>query len=1186
MKFGGEIDFPDDLLKAISDDQLVVFAGAGVSIGEPANLPSFDQLANQIATGHSLVRNQEQTVDVFLGQLRHAGVKVHELACKHLSSPDILPTPLHKDLLRLFVNPKKVRVVTTNFDQLFQKAANDIWHSIPEVFRAPALPLGRNFNGIVHLHGSVVAADDMVLTDSDFGRAYLTEGWARRFLIELFRNYTVLFVGYSHKDTVMRYLARALPIDGVKPRFVLTEKTEKRDGGWKIFGIEPVFFPMLPDDDYTNLHDGIRHLAEHLERGALDWQRAIKEIAQKPPPTDPQQVEHVLYALREVTTTRFFTNSARDPAWLEWLDRHRILDPLFEEGRLDERGQLLAQWIAEHYAAIHASQVFLLVGKHEIRLNPMFWAKLTHHLALTDPPPVADILARWVTVLLQSSPPTYHDRHLMTWLAKKCTALGAYLCSLEIFSFLIQCRLQIKESDFAPEDSPLEQRISVDLLFKTDHYGLQKIWEDCIKPHLDKMAPQVSSFTISTLERNHAISAQWGRAPDKWDSASFRRSAIEPHEQDKKYPRELDVVIDAARDSLEWLMQSDPVQLAGLRERLARSDAPLLRRLALYAAWKDEKWQASEKTAWLLARFDLHDLWLKHEIYMFLQHVYPSLEVEQRKEIIEKIEDYRWPKEDFPEREEHEERHKYDLLHWLSIADNRCRLISSALGILQNKYPQWGPSEHQDLNHWSGDAVWVGPQSPWAVEQLLARPASEWLDELLMFKGENFFGPDRDGLLQYLTDAIKKDFEWGQELANALANRNNYDSDLWEALLRAWSEWPDDKEKAHRIINWLNREELLTAHSRRISDALFALVRGGIKNYFLECLPVCNPIAERLWKVIDRKPVELTDDWLQDAINSPAGVLAEYWLNSLSAWNKQPLFGKTKKLEGEYLINLTAMVQDDTSAGAYARTILASQFAFLLSADEEWAKEHVLPFFTDADPSRLQQAWDGFLVSGSLTPGVAVALTPAILAALPKLAGDFPSNRDRFIEYYAAFIAFHAEDPLTVYIPEFFRYATPSDRSNFTGYLEQMMQRLDESQQSVWWNTWMRKYWENRIAGIPAPLNEKECEKMLDWLPHLSAIFVEAVELAIEMPCGKIEQINLPYELKDSSLIAQYPEAMAKLVIYLLECQIESYNLYGLNEIVRSLSNNYIEPILKKRLIEKLMEKGFDATPLQEPAAS
>lgn len=51
----------------------------------------------------------------------------------------------------------------------------------------------------------------MVLTDADFGRAYLTEGWARRFLVEVFRQYTVLFVGYSHSDVVMNYLARASP---------------------------------------------------------------------------------------------------------------------------------------------------------------------------------------------------------------------------------------------------------------------------------------------------------------------------------------------------------------------------------------------------------------------------------------------------------------------------------------------------------------------------------------------------------------------------------------------------------------------------------------------------------------------------------------------------------------------------------------------------------------------------------------------------------------------------------------------------------------------------------------------------------------------------------------------------------------------------------------------------------------
>ena len=88
-----------------------------------------------------------------------------------------------------------------------------LFGSSPEVFRAPALPLGNEFRGIVHVHGSVVCPERMVLTDADFGRAYIVEGWAQRFLVELFGCFTVLFVGYSHNDTIMNYLARALPVE-------------------------------------------------------------------------------------------------------------------------------------------------------------------------------------------------------------------------------------------------------------------------------------------------------------------------------------------------------------------------------------------------------------------------------------------------------------------------------------------------------------------------------------------------------------------------------------------------------------------------------------------------------------------------------------------------------------------------------------------------------------------------------------------------------------------------------------------------------------------------------------------------------------------------------------------------------------------------------------------------------------
>ena len=61
-------------------------------------------------------------------------------------------------------------------------------------------------------------SERLVLIDSDFGRAYLTEGWARRFLCK----YTILFIEYGHNDIVIEYLARGLPPQADHPgRFAL-----------------------------------------------------------------------------------------------------------------------------------------------------------------------------------------------------------------------------------------------------------------------------------------------------------------------------------------------------------------------------------------------------------------------------------------------------------------------------------------------------------------------------------------------------------------------------------------------------------------------------------------------------------------------------------------------------------------------------------------------------------------------------------------------------------------------------------------------------------------------------------------------------------------------------------------------------------------------------------------------------
>ena len=287
------IDFPKLLLNALRDDKLVVFAGAGVSMGAPACLPDFAKLANMIARGTGETLQEGEPIDRFLGRLQHEKVKVHALAAEVLSRKDREATELHYDLLRLYPNAAQVRIVTTNFDLLFEKASEAVFDGKPEVFRAPSLPLGRQFSGIVHVHGAISRPNEMVLTDLDFSHAYLTEGWARRFLVELFRNFTVLFVGYSHDDTILSYLARALPVSE-KDRFALIGEKGSAPDRWRILGIEPISYLQSSEDDHNILYVGVRGLVNLVRLSVLDWQHAITEIAKKPPPLD-EEIRSQLY---------------------------------------------------------------------------------------------------------------------------------------------------------------------------------------------------------------------------------------------------------------------------------------------------------------------------------------------------------------------------------------------------------------------------------------------------------------------------------------------------------------------------------------------------------------------------------------------------------------------------------------------------------------------------------------------------------------------------------------------------------------------------------------------------------------------------------------------------------------------------------------------------------------------------
>ena len=115
-----ELDIPSDILSAQRDGKLVIFAGAGVSMGSPANYPDFGGLVRKIGRGTTVKReSSEEPNERYLGRLEAAGVEVHKLTQQFLADPKSQPNPLHTALVRLFVANGLPRIVTTNFDSHF-----------------------------------------------------------------------------------------------------------------------------------------------------------------------------------------------------------------------------------------------------------------------------------------------------------------------------------------------------------------------------------------------------------------------------------------------------------------------------------------------------------------------------------------------------------------------------------------------------------------------------------------------------------------------------------------------------------------------------------------------------------------------------------------------------------------------------------------------------------------------------------------------------------------------------------------------------------------------------------------------------------------------------------------------------------------------------------------------------------
>ena len=1074
------VDLPKPLLDALRDNKLVVFAGAGVSMGETACLPDFCSLTKAIAERSNKVRDEKENLEQFLGRLHDDGVEVYDIAKKVLSPEGLKPTPLHQELLRLYHKDGPVHLVTTNFDILFEEAAGGLFNDTPPIFCAPALPLGRKFNGIVHVHGSIANADEMVLTDRDFGRAYLNEGWARRFLVELYNNFTILFVGYSHSDTVMNYLVRALPPqrEGLQ-RYALVPKIIADHRRWMHLKIETIPYTQHDENDHSELDKAISKLADYVRRGMVGWQREISAIADKPPHELNEEDEGIIaHALEDETKTEFFTKSASHPDWIEWLDKRGHLTPLFGTGQLQHSDRILSWWLVDRYLENHPKLMFLLISRHRTRLHSTFWEHIARKIGSSNETlPDTAMLSQWITLLLSTAPEDGEAQDgsyvftsdCLTSIARRCITHKMIEEALLIFDAMIRSRLSIRDCYCLFGDETEENfqfNVELKLVGKSDE--LNELWTERLKPYLSKIALPLLERVVWCLRDHFLTYGTWTQTDRPLDPVSTGRSAIELHEQDVQRGRdESDVLIDAARDCLDWLASKEPEVAAQWCNRLVESDAPLLRRLAVHSLSQRADLEPNDKIRWLLEHIDVTDYATHHEVYQAVAHSYPRVDSDCRIAFIEKVQSYRFPHEEHPDNEEITARRHFDWFHWLHESDPTCRLAKQARDDVLAAFPHFTPKEYPDFTSYI-QSGYVDIPSPLTPEDL---PANLTADSITQSSPRE--GATLREEIESLKERIKQNFDEGLNVANGLAETGQWDDYKWRILIDTWSKVELDLNKHRQVLQWFARTELYSKFSFEITDWLYSLVKNGGPAYAVDLLPEANAIAVALWQNLDHDvSIDAKQGWYNQSVQYPVWKLTHFWLASASLWRQQQ-DPKPPTLSEDYRRPLIEIIRDSSPMGSLGKSILASQLAFLLAVDEDWTRSRLLPLFK-LDSTDFQSVWDGFVSEGRISPPTAEALEQLFLDAVTRISTQLYNQRYKFVECYIVMLIYLVDEVLSKWIPKLFKHGSyqPQPDSHGTALLRddnrtipeifalkvtKRLKHMNDSEMQELWHRWLQR---------------------------------------------------------------------------------------------------------------------------------
>lgn len=1022
-------DIPEGLLEAHEEGNVVFFCGAGISY--PAKLPTFCGLVESVfqKLGETPDNTEQEALssykyDTTLGllekRLPNGRLRVRKAIASSLE-PNLTgkkSTQTHEALLGLSkTRSGATRLITTNFDRVFEEVIKTQKpHTL--VHAAPLLPVPKHkWDGLIYLHGlldgtnSETNLNSLVATSGDFGLAYLIERWAARFVSELFRNYTVCFVGYSINDPILRYMMDALAADSMMGEntpvaYAFGNYSRGKKGQieteWATKNVVPILYKNHGHHHY--LHETLHAWANNYRDGINGKSSIVARHAYHKPKGSTAQddfVKRMLWALSDQTGLPAKHFSQLDPVppieWLEEFSNKRFgiddlprfgvpkselfntsYNPKFKFSLLsrpapshlaphmslvdlnsrhdsawDKVMDELAKWLVKHLERTEA--LFWVVGQGS-NLSSRFEWQLKK--ALKDSKSLSPVMRKlWEFIVSGYARSPHYNGGLYGWEDRFKKYGNTPIIRQELKNALRPCLKISRPYSFETDlSSDTSERISaianVEVTLASDyvHSAYKRIRKiDLFDSFLPSILTDMSELLSETLD----LMCEAEISSNLKDYSYIQLPSISDHDQNKDY-NDWTLLVTLCRDAWVASAESNRDVAKATLTIWASSKHPVFRRLVYFAlAHKPNLVPFDTSISWVLSDGG-HWLWATstmRELMRLLVSFGPVLVNGQMQELQDAIVEGP-PRARFNGDTDDDKFKRFsDRMRWM-----RLKKLLSKGGVATEKAQTFIEEAERSYSEWrlapderDEFPMWSSNGEEQVIEQSPkdVKKLVEWLRKNPSSKSV-FLGDN-------WSERCRDDFRRSFSALQKLASDGEWLPHRWADALQAWS--TDELT----VRSWKHAAPVVA----NMPDAHFIDAQHAIAWWVSRVSKNIEEHEEHFFELIDRiikigsTTVDASDDLsLNHAINHPVGHATSSLLN----WWFSTELEDDQGLPVELKDRFAEMVSADNQSLWIGSVILAQQIIPLYRVDQAWTKQYLIPAFEwDADAAKAAAMWESFL---------------------------------------------------------------------------------------------------------------------------------------------------------------------------------------------------------------------------------